>query len=203
MAPMLTQLSPGITNLIRLDHMHVLTAFQQYETSASERLKKGIADNICLALEIHAQLEEEVFYPAMRVVWDNEIIRKSTPEHDEVRGLITRLRHMPVGDPLFDSTFFELMRQVMHHVADEETLVLPAAERLLADQLAELGARMTKRRLELTAARTPELASSVARSFSLGTLMAGGTAVLAGAQLLARHRPLGAAWQRTRGARTL
>ena len=80
-------------------------------------------------------------------------------------------------------------------------LVLPAAERLLPDQLAELGARMTKRRLELTAARTPELASSVARSLSLGTLMAGGTAVLAGAQLLARHRPLGAAWQRP--ARTL
>ena len=203
MAPLLTQLSPGVTNLIRLDHMHVLTAFQQYETSASERLKKGIADNICLALEIHAQLEEEVFYPAMRVVWDNEIIRKSTPEHDEVRGLITRLRHMPVGDPLFDGTFFELMRQVMHHVADEETLVLPAAERLLADQLAELGARMTRRRLELTAARTPELASSVARSLSLGTLMAGGTAVLAGAQLLARHRPLGAVWPRPRGAPTV
>jgi hypothetical protein len=184
----MSQLSPSITNMIRLDHTHVLTAFHQYEIGSSPRLKKGLADNVCLAIEIHAQLEEEIFYPAMRVVADNEILRKSTPEHDEMRGLISRLRNMPVNDPAFDDTFFELMRHVMHHVADEETLLLPAAERLLPDQLAELGAQMTRRRLELTAPRTPELASSMARSMSGGTLVGIGSAMLAGAYLLTRHR---------------
>lgn len=184
---LMSQFSPSITNLIRLDHTHVLTAFHQYEIGSSERLRKGLVDNVCLAIEIHAQLEEEIFYPALRVVADTEMLRKSTPEHDEMRGLISRLRNMPVADPAFDDTFFELMRHVMHHVADEETLLLPAAERLLPDRLSELGAQMTKRRFELAGPRAPELASSMARSMSGGTLVGIGSAMLAGAYLLTRR----------------
>ena len=185
---LMSQLSPSVTNQIRLDHTHVLSAFHQYEVGSPPRLKKGLADQVCLALEIHTQLEEEIFYPALRIVADTEILRKSTPEHDEMRGLISRLRNMPVGDPAFDDTFFALMRHVMHHVADEETQLLPAAERLLPNQLGELGAQMTRRRLELAGPRTPELASSMARSLSAGSIVAAGSALLAGAQLLTRHR---------------
>lgn len=188
MATLMSQLAPSITNQIRLDHTHVLTAFHQYEAGAPERVRRGLVDSICVALEIHAQLEEEIFYPALRVVADDEVLRKSTPEHDEMRGLIARLRHMPVNDPAFDDTFFSLMRQVMHHVADEETLLLPAAERLLPERLGELGAQMTRRRLELAGPRTPEIASSMARSLSLGALLAAGSAALAGAHLLTRNR---------------
>jgi hypothetical protein len=195
MSSLLSQLSPSITNLIRLDHTHVLSAFHQYEVGSSARLKKGLADQVCLAIEIHTQLEEEIFYPALRVVADDEMLRKSTPEHDEMRGLISRLRNMPVDDPVYDTTFFELMRHLMHHVADEETLLLPAAERLIPDQLAELGSRMNKRRIELAGRRTPELASSLARSLSPGALLAAGSAMLSGAHLLSRNRhgagPLG------------
>lgn len=188
MSSLMSQLSPSITNMIRLDHTHVLTAFHQYEIGSSPRLKKGLVDNVCLAIEIHAQLEEEIFYPALRLVADTEILRKSSPEHDEMRGLVSRLRNMPVGDPAFDDTFFELMRHLMHHVADEETQLLPAAERLIPDQLHELGARMTRRRLELAGPRVPELASSMARSMNPGTLMAAGSALLAGAYLLTRNK---------------
>jgi hypothetical protein len=184
----MSQLTPSITNLIRLDHTHVLSAFHQYEIGSSERLKRGLADQVCLAIEIHAQLEEEIFYPALRVVWDNEALRKSAPEHDEMRGLISRLRAMTVSDPSFDDTFFELMRHVMHHVADEETQLLPAAERLIPDQLSELGAAMNRRRLELAAPRTPQLASSMVRSLSTGGVMAAASALLGGAYLLSRHR---------------
>lgn len=190
MSSLMSQLSPSITNMIRLDHTHVLTAFHQYEIGASERVRKGLVDNVCLALEIHTQLEEELFYPAMRLVADSEILRKSTPEHDEMRGLISRLRNMPVNDPAYDDTFFDLMRHVMHHVADEETQLLPAAERLISEQLNELGARMTRRRLELAGPRAPELASSMARSIGPGSLVAAGSALLAGAYLLTR-RPHG------------
>ncbi len=188
MTSLLSQLSPSITNMIRLDHTHVLTAFHQYEIGSSERHKRGLADNICLAIEIHAQLEEEIFYPALRLVADTEVLRKSTPEHDEMRGLVARLRNMPVSDPAYDDTFFELVRHVMHHVADEETLLLPAAERLIPDQLSELGARMTRRRLELAGRRTPELASSMARSMSAGTMIGVGSMVLASAYLLTRGK---------------
>jgi hypothetical protein len=188
MSTLLSQLSPSITNMIRLDHTHVLTAFHQYEIGSSERQKRGLADNVCLAIEIHAQLEEEIFYPALRLVADTEMLRKSTPEHDEMRGLISRLRNMPAGDVTFDDTFFELMRHVMHHVADEETLLLPAAERLIPEQLSELGARMTRRRLELAGPRAPELASSMARSIGSGTIVGLGSMMLAGAYLLTRGK---------------
>ncbi len=199
MPSLLSQLSPGITNMIRLDHTHVLSAFHQYEVGSPARLKKGLADQVCLAIEIHAQLEEEIFYPALRLVADGEMLRKAAPEHDEMRAMIARLRNMPVGDPAYDDAFFSLMQHVMHHVADEETQLLPAAERLIPEQLTELGARMTRRRLELVGRRTPELASSMARSLNPGSLVAAASAVLGGAYLLSRHRTGPRSWMRRSG----
>jgi hypothetical protein len=199
MTSFLRQLSPSITNMIRYDHAQVLSTFHQYEASSSERLKRGLADNVCVQLEIHSQLEEEVFYPVVRLVLDTDPMKKSQPEHDEMRTLMARLKQMLVTDPAFDDTFFELMRHVLHHVADEETHVLPAAERLIPQQLSDLGAQMTKRRLELTAARGGELAGSLVRSISVGTVLASANNMLTGAYLLTRQSDLTRTW--TRGAR--
>jgi hypothetical protein len=77
------------------------------------------------------------------------------------------------------------MRDVMHHVADEETVMLPAAEIALKDQLAELGAQYTKRQLELAGPRAGEIGSSLVRGMpGTAMLMAGG--LLAGGYLLKR-----------------
>lgn len=190
MDSLLSRISPSITNMIRMDHTHVLTTFHQYEADASPRVKKGLADQVCVALEIHAQLEEEIFYPALRAVADTDMVRKSVPEHDEMRRLINQLRKLEPLAENFDETFYQLMNTVMHHVADEETLLLPAAERVLADQLGELGARMTKRRLQLAAPRTGEIAGSMARSMGAGTVVAGAGALLACSYLLSRPRGL-------------
>jgi hypothetical protein len=182
----LNRLSPSITNMIRMDHTHVLSSFHQYESDSPPRVKKGLADTICVALEIHAQLEEEIFYPEMRRIAETEFMEKSVPEHDEMRTLITKLRGLQPEDKEFDSTLFKLMNVVIHHVADEETLLLPTAERVLGDRLGELGAKMTKRRLQLTAPRTGEIAGGMAKSMSAGSLIAGATALLAGGYLLTR-----------------
>jgi iron-sulfur cluster repair protein YtfE (RIC family) len=174
--------------MIRMDHSHVMTTFHQYEPDVSARVKKGLADQICVALEIHAQLEEEIFYPALRSVADTEFVRKSVPEHDEMRRLINQLRKLQPVDSGFDEALYQLMNAVMHHVADEETMLLPAAERVLADQLGELGAQMTKRRLQIAAPRGGEIAGSMARSFGSGTFVAGAGALLACSYLLSRPR---------------
>lgn len=195
MNTLLNRISPGITDMIRMDHAHVLTAFHQYAADAPPRVKKGLADQVCVALEIHAQLEEELFYPALRAVADTDVVRKSVPEHDEMRRLVNQLRRLEPADSGFDETFYQLMNNVLHHVADEETLLLPAAERVLADQLGELGARMTKRRLQLAAPRTGEIAGSMARSMGAGAVVAGAGALLACGYLLTRPRG-------TRGAGT-
>ena len=190
MNPIFSRLSPSVTNMIRMDHTHVLTAFHQYQTDTSARIKRGLADTVCVALEIHSQLEEEIFYPAMRQIADTDFLQKSVPEHDQMRRLIAQLRSLEAEHPSYDKTFFELMNTVMHHVADEETLLLPTAERVLADRLGELGAQMTKRRLQLAAPRSGEIAGSMARSIGPRSLMLGAGALLACGYLVGRPRGL-------------
>ena len=90
------------------------------------------------------------------VAGDAGVVGKSVPEHDEMRRLIARLRETRPEEAGYDATVMELMRDVLHHVADEETILLPDAERLLADRLEDLGSAMTKRRLELVAPRSLE-----------------------------------------------
>lgn len=180
-------LSPTITNMIRMDHTAVMETFHQYEIDNSPSTKKALVNTACIALEIHAQLEEEIFYPAMRVVCtDKSVLEKSVPEHNEMRRLIALLRSMDANNPAFDRTFMDLMRDVLHHVADEETTLLPEAERLLAPRLSELGAEMTKRRLQLTAPRAGELASNTMRSFPTSSMLVAAGAVLAGTYLAKR-----------------
>ena len=175
-------LSPSVTSLIRLDHTHVLSTFHQYRIGSSPSIKRALVHTACLSLEIHAQLEEEIFYPAMHAAApESHVLDKNVPEHDEMRRLIAELRSMEPSDTLYDQTFMELMRNVIHHVADEETVVLPEAERIMPERLAELGAQMTRRRVELTMPHAGELAmnslqiaSSSAMLFAAGAVMAGG-----------------------------
>lgn len=168
-------IAPNATNMIRLDHTHALATFHQYKTTSRPQIKRGLVNTTCLALEVHAQLEEEIFYPALRSVSNQEALEKSVPEHTEMKRLIALLRSMEPEDPRYDGTYMELMRDVIHHVADEETILLPEAERLLHDQLGELGLKMMKRRIELVVPRTKDIAVNMARAMS-GTsiaLMAG------------------------------
>lgn len=184
-----SKLSPSITGMIRLDHTHVLANFHKYDPTASASTRQALVDMVCLALEIHAQLEEEIFYPAMReVASGNEVLNKSVPEHDEVRELIAQLRSMTPEDASYTSTFMQLMRSVIHHVADEETVLLPEAERLLADRLNELGATMTKRRLQLAAPHAGEMAMDTARTMPASSMLLAAGALLAGGYLVKRSR---------------
>lgn len=66
--------------MIRLDHMHVLAAFHRYHATSPVWRKRAIVNSICAALEIHAQLEEEIFYTALAcVLTDNKTLAKSRP----------------------------------------------------------------------------------------------------------------------------
>jgi hypothetical protein len=170
----LARLSPRITDMIRMDHTHVFAVFHRYKADTSPMRKSALVRNACLALEVHAQLEEEIFYPALRAVGpEAEVLDKSVPEHDEMRTLIGRLRSMPPDHADYDDTFYALQRAVVHHVADEESMLLPLAERTLAPRLAELGAQMTRRRMQLVAPHAGELAATSAQSFPLAALLAG------------------------------
>ncbi|SAK59227.1 cation-binding protein [Caballeronia glebae] len=166
--------SPSITTMIRMDHTHVMAVFHRYHAETSWWRKRAIVELACTALEIHAQLEEEIFYPALsEVMAGDERLAKSKPEHDKMREDIAKLRSMGPEDAAYDARFMQLMREVMHHVADEETVLLPTAERALGSQLSALGVRMTKRRMQLVARNRPTaIAANTAGTFPLASLAA-------------------------------
>jgi hypothetical protein len=164
---------PNITTLIRIDHAHALAAFRRFRSYLPVGRKRALVANVCLALEVHAQLEDEIFYPALRdVAPDNEVLNKSKPEHDEMRALMTQIRSIEPESPLYDDMFRTLMRTVLHHVADEETVLLPLAEDVLGDQLGALGWQMTRRRVELLRPHVAELTTTTARTFPVGSAAA-------------------------------
>ncbi|SAK56565.1 cation-binding protein [Caballeronia temeraria] len=146
----------SVTTMIRMDHRHVMAAFHRYRRRTPWWRKHAIVELICTALEIHAQLEEEIFYPALSAALPtDDTLATSKSDHDKMREDIARLRAMRPNDAAYDARFMHLMREVIHHVADEETLLLPSAERALASQLSQLGQRMSTRRLQLVAQRRP------------------------------------------------
>lgn len=186
----LKKLSPTITDMIRFDHSHVMVTWHQYTAEASPKVKKALAETIASALEIHATLEEEIFYPALRTLEGGEpVLTKSVPEHDEMRRLIAELRAAEPTDARHDQLLQQLMRDVIHHVADEESVLLPQAERLMDNgRLSELGAEMTRRRLQLVGPKAGKLAVQTAIGFSGSTtaLAIGVIGVLAAGMMLAK-----------------
>ena len=93
---------------------------------------------------------------------------------------------MKCDDLDYDATFMELMRDVLHHVADEETIILPLAEKLLADELGSLALTMTRRRLERLAPRSVELVGNLVRGLPASSILMAAGALLASTYLVSK-----------------
>lgn len=160
---MATKRMISAANLIRDDHARVLRSFHSYRIDFPCITKRALVDNICLELEVHAQIEEEIFYPAVSIA-DPAVMDKNVPEHDEMRRLILLVRSSEPTRPDYDLRFMQLMRSVLHHAVEEETTLLPVAETLLRDRMQELGAHMAERRGQLMPAPAQSAPAKTARS---------------------------------------
>lgn len=189
MIPFASKLSPTITSMIRMDHTHVISTFHQYSPLKDSKTRQALANVLSRAVSIHSTLEEEILYPAMRGVCPDEpVLQKSAPEHDEMRHLIAVLNASSAEHPDFDSNVMQLMRRVLHHVADEETTLLPLAEtRLSATRLCDLGIEMTKRRMELMKPFLGEVAVNTARGYAKSPMVWAAGAALTLGLLATRH----------------
>jgi len=188
MPALLSRIGPSATDMIRADHTRVLALFHRYDIDGSPRRKQGLVESISLALEVHAQIEEEIFYPALRAA-GSTLVDKMVGEHDEMRRLIATLRETDPAIAEYDATFMDLMREVIHHVADEETAMLPHAEALLRGKLGALGARMAARRVPLKALRAPKMATSAAKAVApVNMVLLAAGAVAAGVYLFRQRR---------------
>jgi len=136
--------------LIKQDHKKVAGLFQKYQKTKGQEAKREIADQAMEQLEIHAKLEEEIFYPAAKKqLEDGVMIKEALKEHQTVKDLIEELRAMDSDDEEFDQKWSELVENVEHHVEEEEGELLPQTEDSELD-LAQLGEEMAERKEELT-----------------------------------------------------
>lgn len=141
--------------LLKADHKKVKELFRKFE-SAGDRAykeKKEIAETVFMELDVHAKLEEEIFYPAVRAKGnkeDQEVVDESFEEHHVVDVLIAEMRKMDPKDDGYEAKFAVVMEMVEHHIEEEEGEMFPDAQKKLGNEMMALGERMMKRKEELT-----------------------------------------------------
>lgn len=145
-----TRPSHGATDLLREDHRRVNSLFHQYEAqNIPQGASPAIVQQLCAELEIHAQLEEEIFYPTLRKHLDEDgqrQIDEGMREHQQIKELVEQVRQFVAKGNPYDHLVQDLYKIVDHHVYEEEQNILPKAEQHLGDQLEELGSHMRERK---------------------------------------------------------
>jgi len=165
--------STNALDLLKRDHKEVDDLFQHFEDAKEDgnrKLRGEIAAQICAALTVHATMEEEIFYPALRknATDVKDLVDEAAVEHQTLKDIIERLQAAPTSDPLFDAGVKVLSEYVKHHVKEEEHEIFPKAKGSDID-LDQLGERMAQRKSELTAAMAAPGARSRKRSNGKGT----------------------------------
>jgi hemerythrin-like domain-containing protein len=137
--------------MLKADHQRVKDLFAQYEAADNGETKRTLAEQVFTELEMHAQLEETVFYPTVNEETDEgpELVKESLSAHETVKTLIQALRSMAHDTDEFDATFQELIRNVAHHVEEEEAEMFPLAEEELAEDLTEMKDEMQELKADL------------------------------------------------------
>ena len=144
------------TTMLKSEHDEVRQLFKEFE-NASENARssrKRIIDEVSQKLEVHAEIEEKIFYPACRQLKDEDarkMVGESLEEHAIVKRLIQELSGLEPSDERFEAKATVLKESVEHHADEEEKDLFPEAERELGDdRLEELGARMAELKRRLT-----------------------------------------------------
>lgn len=138
-------------NLLKQDHQRVKELFQRFEKARGEEQKSKLAESICNELKVHAQIEEEIFYPAAReALEDEDLLDEAQVEHDTAKQLIAQIESADASDQLFDAKVKVLGEYVNHHVREEETEMFREVRRTDLD-LAALGEQLNQRKQQLQA----------------------------------------------------
>lgn len=137
--------------LLKADHEAVSMLFAEYEKTRSVPNKKALVAEICTALTVHAQIEEEIFYPAVKLALkDKQLVPEATVEHATVKDLIAQLEGAEPDGEIYDAKVKVLSEYVTHHVKEEQNEMFPKAKATSLN-MAELGAQMAARKDELMA----------------------------------------------------
>ena len=107
--------------LLKADHRQVAEWFEEFEASRSAKKKQALATNICNALKVHTQIEEEIFYPAfLKATKDEDMHHEAIVEHDGAKNLIAQIEASTPDDDFYDAKVHVLSEMIKHHVKEEE-----------------------------------------------------------------------------------
>jgi hypothetical protein len=147
--------SRNAIELLKHDHREVESLFAELKSETSDERKLELGRSICIELTVHAQIEEELFYPAAKEALpaqkSQDLVGEATVEHASLKQLIADIDGSAPGEELFDARFTVLEEYVKHHVKEEEEELMPAMERTQVD-LDALGAALAERKEDLKAA---------------------------------------------------
>ena len=135
--------------LLTADHAKVKKMFKEFEKLCKKNEnegKKELVEQICKEITVHAQLEEEIFYPAAREkINDNDLMNEALVEHASAKDLIGQIRSMKSSDPIYDATVRVLGEYINHHVEEEENEMFPKVQKSKMD-LEEIGSEIAERK---------------------------------------------------------
>lgn len=169
------------------DHAEIKNIFKRFKVltglEGTDEEKARLARQACNALKIHALIEEEIFYPAVRDAIDHDdLMDEAIIEHVGVNDLVEQIEAMRPNEPLYDAKVIVLGEQIERHFRDEEYEMFPMARQANVDT-ALLGARM----LELKIALKEEMTSSTEREEHVADLAEEAMPIEAGRHALSHH----------------
>jgi len=149
---------PDACSLLDADHRNVKKLFKTYEeltgsrvASASQK-KRDLANQICMELTVHAQIEEEIFYPAVReAIKDTDLLDEAEVEHASAKDLIAQIQDATEVDDKFDAKVIVLGEYIDHHVKEERNEIFVKARAARGLDLVGMREQLQARKEELMA----------------------------------------------------
>ncbi|VTU41251.1 protein [Variovorax sp. PBS-H4] len=147
---------PDACSLLDADHRNVKKMFKEYETLASSKAatasqkKRELANEICTELTVHAQIEEEIFYPALReAIKDTDLLDEAEVEHASAKDLIAQIQDATDVDDKFDAKVTVLGEYIDHHVKEERNEIFVKARAARGLDLVAMREQLETRKEEL------------------------------------------------------
>ncbi len=145
--------------LLKEDHRTVEELFEKFENASGDGRKEKLARQICLELTVHAQIEEEIFYPACEGKVEEDLLKEAYVEHDGAKVLIAQIEDgSEQSDEYYDAKVKVLQEQIEHHVEEEEKRMegLFAQAKKAGIDMDALGEQLAARKAELVETYTTQ-----------------------------------------------
>ncbi|HXF16816.1 MAG TPA: hemerythrin domain-containing protein [Burkholderiales bacterium] len=142
------------TQILAADHKKVSKIFAEFEKikDRDSEGKQQLVKKACDELTVHAQVEEEIFYPALHEALkesDQDLVDEAEVEHASIKQLIETLKTCDPEDRHYDASVMVLSEYVKHHVKEEQDEIFPKARKAKDLDLKQMGEEIMARKMQL------------------------------------------------------